>query len=261
MQSATILPTHYLHLIKDEPYHMCLAHLIGKDPEYTHFYNQIGKNKQKYLIMDNGVIEGDQRPVHELVKKAIFIGADELILPDVFENSAATLDASYRALRYVQDAAPNLKLMAVPQGKNMDEWLECAIIMIDWDIHCLGIPKVLVKSEGPDARLHALTYLGNKTRGLDIHLLGCWQTPLEISLIERASLNKEISSIRGVDSAIAWVYSKAGIFLNESDRPQINHIDFLDIDTNEELLSHNIRLWKAACDFNITSPHLQNFDE
>jgi hypothetical protein len=248
MQAATILPTNHLHLIRSRNYHMCLAQLIGIDQKYTEFYKEQAKKEDSYVIMDNGVIEGDCRPIEEIVKKALMIGADEIILPDVFVNQAETLDKSYRALRYVKDNFP-LKLMAVPQGKTFDEWMDCAIAMIDWDIDCIGIPKVLVKIAGRDGRLAALELLGNKLRGLDIHLLGCWTTPLEVLFIERAVKDKKIRPVRGVDSAIAYVYTRAGLNITDQDRPDSNPIHFsTEYVTNEELLIRNINCWEAACE-------------
>jgi hypothetical protein len=255
MQVATILPTAYLPMIENEKYHMCLAHLIGKDKKYTEFYQKIAQKEDNYVIMDNGVIEGNQRPIDELVKKATLVGADEMILPDVYMDEDATLEHSYDALDYIQQFYPSgldLKLMAVPQGKTLDEWLECANIMIGWDIDCLGIPKVLTKIVGRDGRLEALKALGNKVRGLDIHLLGCWNSPIEIMLIEKAAQAKIIKPVRGVDSAIAWVYARNAMLMNEDDRPYALGVNFDDISTDMNLLQQNIDMWKEAgkCDKN-----------
>ena len=254
MKAATILPTHYLPLIEDTDYHMCLAHLIGKDEKYTEFYKQIGKDSSKYLIMDNGVVEGDQRPITEIVKKAIYVNANEIILPDVMLDKDATLEKSYDALQYIKDNFP-LKIMAVPQGKTIDEWLDCAITMIDWDIDCLGIPKVLTKLGGRDARLEVLKMLGNKTRGLDIHLLGCWNSSIELTMIASAELNREVRPIRGVDSVLAYVYSREGLLISDADRPA-GYVDFSAHDVEEDLLKRNIFLWQMSCeveDNNITN--------
>lgn len=256
MKTATILPPKYLHLIKDEPYHMCLAHLI-KDrnefrlngDEYTFFYQCLTRQKDKYVIMDNGVVEGDQRPIDEIVKKALFVGAHEIILPDVMLDQSATLKESYRALKWVKDNFP-LRIMAVPQGKTLDEWVDCAIAMIDWDIDCIGVPKILTKIGGRDARLEVLSRLGNKLRGLDIHLLGCWNSALELTMIERAVQDKQIRPVRGVDSALPFIYAKAGVQIDESDRPNVGiHFNETDVDTN--LIETNIRLWKDAATINL----------
>lgn len=247
MKTATILPTNYLSLISEDDYHMCLAHLIGKDKEYTNFYHTMGNTPGKYVIMDNGLIEGDPRPIEELVEKACEIRAHEIILPDVFRDTEATLEAACEAMDYLNDFE-NLpfRLMAVPQGDTLDEWLYCAEQMIEWDIDCLGIPKVLVDIVGRDGRLEALKALGNRVRGLDIHLLGCWETPLEITMIEKAVQQKIIKPVRGVDSAIPYVYAREGLLLNQTERPA-GHIDFSDKGTDIELLKKNIEMWKDSC--------------
>jgi hypothetical protein len=248
MKVATILPGHYLFKIWSEDYHMCLAHLIEEDDRYTEFYRGQCKYKDKYVIMDNGVIEGDPRPIEEIVKKALNLGVNEIILPDAYQDMSKTLDQSYAALRYVKDNFP-LKLMAVPQGKTIEEWLECAEIMLEWEIDCLGIPKMLTSLGGRDARMAVLRTLGKKLRGMEIHLLGCWQTPLEITLIESAVKNEIICPVRGVDSAIPFVFAKAGILLDSDDRPQDTHITFKETlaDVSSSLLDRNIGIWHEAC--------------
>jgi hypothetical protein len=257
MQVATILPEAYLDLTEDDTYHMCLANLIHYDKmptgfavdTYTAFYRHVGYAKDKYLIMDNGVVEGDQRPLQELIDKARFLGADEIILPDTMYNMNATLDKSYGALMQIKqdnlDHLKQLKVMAVPQGQSLNEWLYCAQTMIDWDIDCLGIPKILTKLFGRDARLNALRALGNKTRGLDVHLLGCWSSPLEILMIEKAVRQGEIRPVRGVDSAIAFVYAQEGLMIDDAERPQ-GKIDFSSTAVDASLLVHNIARWREA---------------
>lgn len=248
MKAASIVPVKYLHMIRDDEYHMCLAHLIGKDKEYTDFYKEIGSTKGKYLIMDNGVIEGNPRPIEEIVQKAIMVGADEIVLPDVFRDMNATLELSYAALQYVKMDFPQLKVMVVPQGNSLDEWMTCAMAMLDWDIDCIGIPKVLVHLGGRDGRLEVLERLGHRLRGLEIHLLGCWTTPLEILVIDRYVKEGKIRPVRGVDSAIAYVYSREGELISNMDRPNSMAINFRDEDTDEELLERNLRAWREACE-------------
>lgn len=251
MKAATILPADYLFLTEEDDYHMCLAHLIGEDKKYTNFYKKIGQDPNKFLIMDNGVIEGDPRPIEEIVQKALSVGADEIILPDVFMNMAETLDKSYEALQKVRNDFPNLRVMVVPQGESLEEWLECARIMLTWDIDTIGIPKVLVHLEGRDGRLNALEELGHSLRGLDIHLLGCWVTPIEILMIDRAAKEGRILPVRGVDSAIAYVYTRSGGLISDSDRPDSEPIEFrsnLGPRIDLSLLEANIDLWKEASD-------------
>jgi hypothetical protein len=245
MKCATILPTAYLYLTKDDEYHMALAHLVGKDQKYTEFYKGIGYDTSKYLILDNGVIEGNPRPIDELCEKAMLLMAQEIILPDAYMDMDKTLELSCEALQFAREHT-SLKVMVVPQGETFDDWVYCAEQMIEWDIDTLGIPKNLVKIAGRDGRLEALKALGNKVRGLDIHLLGCWESPLEVMMVKRAVKNKDIKPVRGVDSAIAYVYTREGLLLNQAARPS-GAIDFGAKDADVDVLKKNIEIWKDAC--------------
>lgn len=260
MKVATILPQSYLRICEDEDYLMALAHLINKPgmEEYTAFFKRKGLDENTYLIMDNGVIEGDPRPISELLAKALDIHANELILPDCFRNSKETLRLVDEATMYLADhadAVGNMGFMAVPQGETMEQWLSCATLLLDNPVvSCLGIPKVLVNIAGRDGRYVAIRKLVDRVGdlgGRDIHLLGCWKTPLEVSMIAKGVLQGDLPEVRGVDSIIAYNMARAGIKINCDDRPNQDPIDFADgkID-NEVLLAHNILIWKDCVDMN-----------
>lgn len=254
MQVATILPQQYLSLIRQENYHMCLANLIGTPgmEAYTEFYTEQGFNKNSYLIMDNGLIEGNPRPIEELIHKAQYLHADEFILPDVFRDSKATLEAIQAAYELGKNSG--IKMMAVPQGNTLNEWLSCACEIIGnfREINVIGIPKVLVDIAGRDGRLIAINLLAEQSpvlRHKEIHLLGCWQTPLELLFIDKAQRKGIIPKVRGVDSAIPYVYARAGIRLDSDDRPDSNPIDFMNGTIKSRgLLKRNIDMWKKAGD-------------
>lgn len=254
MKVATILPQTYLNHVQHDTYHMCLANLIGEPgmEEYTNFYREQANHPAKYVIMDNGLIEGNPRPISELVAKAKSLQADEFILPDVFRDGIATLEAIDAA--YEEACSSDIRMMAVPQGNTLDEWLNCACEIIGSfrEVEVIGIPKVLVDIAGRDGRLLAieqLTKLSPMLKHKQIHLLGCWKTPLEVLTIDKASESGIIPMVRGVDSAIAYVYARAGIRIDSDDRPDSNPIDFRGGEIeNDKLLSKNIRMWKAASD-------------
>lgn len=246
MKTASILPQGLLKHAAADDYHMALAHLIGKDgyEEYTNFFEAIGQFQDKFLIMDTGLIEGDPRPIDELVEKAKRLWADEMVLPDVFENKDETLRESHDALEYVEHHLPNIRKMAVPQGVDIHDWFECAKEMLTWPIDTIGIPKVLCRDGGMHARLEAITmiqpYLGDK----EIHLLGCWDSPLELKLIENHVRSGKIKPVRGVDSAIAYVYANKGIRITDDERPA-GAIDFKDGTADAELLEYNLSVWRS----------------
>lgn len=247
MLAATIVPTHYLGYTDKKPYHMALAHLIGKDEVYTEFYKEQAKNGA-FVILDNGLIEGDQRPITELLSKAIKIGAQELILPDVFKNLSDTLDLGMSALEYIQAQNTDIRIMAVPQGNSIEEWIECAKLMLEWPIHTLGIPKVLTKLGGRDARLNVLQVLKEtiEKAQVDIHLLGCWSNPIECTMIHNAAEHGLIPQVRGIDSAIAYVYAREGWLISQGPRPT-GEIHFNAKDADRDKLARNIEIWEQAC--------------
>lgn len=260
MKVATILPQRYLRVCEDEDYLMALAHLIDKPgmEEYTAFFKRKGLDENAYLIMDNGVIEGDPRPIAELLSKAVDIHANELILPDCFRNSKETLRLVDEATLYLADHADlvgNMGFMAVPQGETLEQWLSCATLLLDNPVvSCLGIPKVLVDIVGRDGRYVAISKLMERVGdlgGRDIHLLGCWKTPLEVSIIAKGVMQGDLPEVRGVDSIIAYNMARAGIRINCDDRPNQDPIDFADGKIeNEVLLAHNILIWRDCVNMN-----------
>lgn len=251
IQVATILPQNYLHAVEQDSYHMCLAHLIGKEgmESYTDFFKRQAA-KGNYVIMDNGLIEGAPQPIEVLYTRAQSIKASELVLPDVFRGAQATLSAVEEALKHLDKIAPKFPVMAVAQGATLEEWVDCAYKLIKhFDISCLGIPKVLVDIAGRDGRIKALQALDERLEGdfngVKLHLLGCWQSSLEISMIAKLVEQKQLPEIRGVDSAIAYVYARAGKRLSDDDRPDSHPIDFKNgTCDNPLLLGYNIAFWQ-----------------
>jgi len=245
MQVATILPTAYLELTENNPYHMALAHLVGRDRVYTEFFTRMS-NEGKFVMLDNGVIEaGVPMNIKDIVTKSKLIGASEVILPDTLDDAEATLNAACEAIPYARKYYAG-RLMGVPQGKTLDDWVDCAKAMLELDVDTIGIPKRLVSIGGRDARYDVLGRLGWLLRGREVHLLGCWETPIECSLIEKASKAKQIVPVRGVDSCIPYVYAREDMYISQGPRPS-GAVDFSAKDAVMGKLLHNIEMWEAAC--------------
>jgi len=243
---------------------MVLAHLVGTDKTYTDFFKNLEYKEphygivtsypKHYKILDNSVIEGQQVSIEELCKKAVMIDAQEIILPDVLKDSKATLKTSYEAYLYVKQHYPWLNMMAVPQGKDLTDWSVCAREMLRWDIQAIGVPKLLTKDNGLNARIFALQSLitigdWNHQGPADVHLLGCGETPLELTLISNLIRSETIPDmVRSCDSAIAYVYSKAGKLISEGARPANVNIDFSDVldDAHIEIFNTNYKLWQNS---------------
>lgn len=255
MQVATIVPQNYLKYIENDDYFMCLGNLIDSPgmERYTEFYRRKAA-EGKFVIMDNGLIEGDPRPLPELVEKAYQLGASEMVMTDVFMDKERTLAAIDSGLTQL-DPKHCPSLMLVAQGSSIDEWVSCAQQIIR-NVHgfnyTIGVPKVLVKIGGRDARAAAIQQLLDVcpvARHCTFHLLGCWTTPLEVTLIDKlVRSNEKWPKIRGVDSAIPFVYARAGKKITHQDRPDSEPINFQETIVDESLLKYNINQWRIAAD-------------
>ena len=196
MKLINIFPIGNLGMHYTQDMHMFLTHLVEKYPFYTKFAKEV----KGYKILDNSLIElGGAVDLQRVLDAAEQIGADEIILPDVFQKGPETIDAVNAALSTLNDLYPNrswpYKLMAVAQGRDEKEWYECYQALLDNpDIDVIGIPKVLAKMH-PQGRPHFVNefcMLEHKPH----HLLGLWYSIKEFNNYEN------INAIRSCDTVL-----------------------------------------------------------
>jgi hypothetical protein len=222
---------------------------LKRDSEYKEFYKRMSK-EGKYVILDNGAAEQEEPDIIEILRMQEEINASEIVLPDKFFDSTGTYKSTKDAIAYMQGKNVHTNTMAVAQGKDLDEWSMCALRLAVLSVSCIGVPKNLVYTSGPDARMKAIdtlmriSYLTQER--FKIHLLGCWTDPREIGVIY--AHYGEV--VRGVDSGIAAMYTQAGLLLDPDDAPKPGdnkpYLDFQG-ELNEELLKENIKRWEQYC--------------
>ena len=261
IKMASIVPQNFLEFTRDADIHMALACFVGEKgyEAYTKFFSKQRK-ADSFLIMDNGVIEGKPMPFEECVRRAELINADEIVLPDVYKDNHGTYNAVKEAIDYyvAHDMLNNrFRLMVVPQGDSMEDWLDCAMHLItSFGVHIstIGIPKHLIDTcKERDGRLIAISNLYDRLPNLhewDIHLLGCWKTPLEVLVCAKASEQGIIPNIRSCDSAIPYVYARNDLRFSDDDRPDTDPIDFKNGYCNPIYLAYNIASWVSIGDPN-----------
>lgn len=204
MKLIHIYPLGNLNMHHHQDMHMFLTHLVEKYP----FYTQMAKDVCGYKILDNSLIElGGAVDMSRILDAAEAIGADEIILPDVFQKGPETLDAVNQALSELNDRYTNrswpYKLMAVAQGRDEKEWYECyRELLNNPDINVIGIPKVLAKAH-PQGRPHFVNELCMLDRKPH-HLLGVWY-----SLTELREYNSP-DMIRSCDTVLTGFMAKYG---------------------------------------------------
>ena len=117
-----------------------LAHEALKNEEYKNYLESSAS--EYFTILDNGADElGEGLSGSELLDLAEYIVPSELILPDVLGDSEATLKNSYDFLTKYRTSLVGLSLMAVPQGKTLNEWVTCfRRFNEDPSINTIGVP-------------------------------------------------------------------------------------------------------------------------
>lgn len=259
MKVATIVPTSYLELTKDDDYFMCLAHLVETDDTYAKFFFD-RVQEGKFVIMDNGAAEHAQPDAGTILRVAGKVHPSELVLSDVLFHKDETLIKSFEALTFYLDMIGHgvVKFMAVPHGKTFEEWVECAKeFCMCPDIHTIGISKFITNQFGDNARLRAVEALQPFIGDKEIHLLGCWSDPMEPSGINLHCKARGFKGPRGVDSGIAYAFSMKGQIMLKSERPQ-DEIHFDRADADIELLRDNIQVWKMCCGLGQLQPSLHD---
>lgn len=196
MYLINIFPLGNICLERNQRMHMFLTHMVEKYPAYV----EAARNAPGYKILDNSLIElGGAVDLKRVVKAAKIISADEIILPDVFQDGPATIKAVQSAIDELNKMYPNrswpFKLQAVAQGKDEKEWYECYMELIkNPDVDVIGIPKVLAKMH-PGGRPHFVNELCN-LRAKPHHLLGMWYSMSELCDYER------LEQIRSCDTVL-----------------------------------------------------------
>jgi len=232
-------------------YHMALTHLVLSNQAYRHFYWHKSRSGH-YVILDNSVIElGASVEFNTLVSAAKLIEAKEIILPDVLDDSAATLKRAKECLYYAkhEGLTSKFRFMVVPQGKTLQEWIESYNDLKDLGVWSIGIPKRLGrlyrtsdKKEQAIGRAHVLYYLCTHdlidTRRVH-HLLGIYDNPVEIKVLSAYDW------IRGVDSQLPFWAAANGIRFHPEKgllerRNGRNIILDDDVKLDDDIVGHNI---------------------
>lgn len=234
MKICNIVPIHYLGLMEGKPVAMFLTHLVEKYPDYAKF----ARGFTGFKILDNSLIEmGGAVDICRVVNAAEVIGADEIILPDVFKDGGSTISAVDGALDYLEIVRWTKKpqYMAVVQGESDKEFTKCFNALNTYaEIDTLGIPKVCA-TLADVGRPH---FEKLWTRGVycekNIHLLGLWYSFEELYRYE------EPERIRSVDTCLAAYFAQVynGVFNPWAVRP-----DKFTIDLEDTMKNMNLKLY------------------
>jgi len=228
MKVCLIPPKNYLHYADYGDMYFIVPQ--NADPSFF-------ASRRKYKILDNGTYEqGQPLDVDSLLAMAKTLQVDEIILPDVMLNKNRTVELIEGFLGTVKKT---FVYAAVPQGKNLREWIECYVEFSKRpEIDVLCIPIWLQKLHG--MRPGVVYYLQKKklwSHTKDHHLIG---------LDSLGELYCYGSWIRSVDTSLPFSVAQRGLlsFLEPSG---ILRVDLQFASLDEDFVFLNIQnLLEAA---------------
>lgn len=251
MKVAIITPTKHLDLtlLYGNSYHMVLAQRFISDPVYKDFY-LAQKNTGATVILDNGACELKSSIENKTLRNvALELKPDYLVLPDVLDDSEQTYKRSTDFIDENQDLKDlGIKYIAVTQGTNNDEWLDCFYAWLRSDqVDVIGISNVkAMNTDNIDGfnRKNAIEILirsGRYKGQKEIHILGLGDSGhIEIAQLEGYNF------IEGVDTSAPIVHGASGIkFENGKVYSKITKYlpDDIEIDKKRlPLIKHNISI-------------------
>lgn len=216
MRAALISPTEFLNDIQPfSDYHLVLTHKVIFDHKYQEFYRERSKAGD-FIILDNSAAEkrGRSVPLKDVVLAAVLTKPKVVVLPDYLFDSNRTLDELENALRspqlrFLRRVIPDVKLCAVVQGVDPDDWLECFYILNDRNngIDHLGIPKITGQIFG--SRLVALERIKKRIKK-PCHLFGVWWQ----SNLEEVRCEAQYDFVMGIDTPKPVRLAVAGMNLD-----------------------------------------------
>lgn len=233
MKAILIAPIPHLSLV-DQTMHLLLSHLV-ENADYAEWF-KLRKVAGDYLILDNSAhefIRGEQAKT--LLRQAINLKVDEIVLPDHLFEAASTVERTSEALDYIcgngYPAILSLKprFMMVPQGRTESDFRRCLGGLLDvyheaQTVHGVELFRkpVIGLSKDYEVWYGGLNHLIERhlyplveAGIIDVHCLGwgrrLWDLP---------NLARNFPKLRSVDSAKPFVYGRAGITLNTGAVPQ-----------------------------------------
>lgn len=230
------------HYTRRHGFHLFLPQLMHYEVYKRYVKDAIGP--RSYTILDNGAFEGEVDITSmALMKMAIELGVDEVVVPDTLGDMAATIAKADEFNDFLKHNATSehygKNYMGVVQGKTIEECWQCIEHFVDLGyVTTIGLPKHLVKTVQLDTRIvlakEILEELGD---GFDIHFLG--SSPLWLSEISHVH-----KTVRSMDTSMPFVqaYYEKEINGNEGKERPDNYFKAGLHNFRHDLVKHNVEI-------------------
>lgn len=206
---APVAPVGVLRRLKElnslGSYHLLLAHDVLEHLDaYRNVFSSLAYHPIKTIIMDNSVVElGEHCSIDTVLPAVYATSANVIVLPDVYMKGPESLEATKGAYNVWAKACKDLSydwsFMVVPQGRNFEEWIECARALSMSDLPKVGwwgVPRNF-RSLGI-SRSAAVGLCQRLQSNWQIHMLGFSDDPQD-DIYTARTLS---AYVVGIDSAV-----------------------------------------------------------
>jgi hypothetical protein len=133
MKVSHELPLNLMHYAYEwNNYDYCLPHLLDESQQYRLFFQKSHFDK-RFIIMDNGLFEGVDHTIEDLLEKIYFLQPNIFIVPDAWNDSTSTIRSAKHWMINYGDKLKELdvNLMAVCQGNTIGELIITYQTLVD----------------------------------------------------------------------------------------------------------------------------------
>ncbi len=229
MKIAHISGTNYLNFVKLGDIAFSLTHHILNNKDYARFY----RNCDMYKITDNSAAElGESIDIDDVIHATRKVKANEVWAADKLYDKRATLKLTKKFIEHLSERdLKRMKIVAIPQGKNLREWISCYKKMMKMpQVDVIAISKYSVEAFNKLAgtkdfsicRQACLKYLANNfLLEKTLHCAGANHL-----IINEIMFMKKFPIVRSIDSNIAFKLGSRGLKINtctEEPKKRLNH--------------------------------------
>lgn len=248
MDIMHIPPPKLVELVRGRPHHLVLSHFLSQYRGVFSFYQrEIARGA--FVTVDYPAFEGDHIDPQAHFRLARDLKASEVVLPDVRFDPTETVLNAKRWIGVAKDTAPSV--VAVAQGRNRDEWLQCVRALLEVPIDVIAVVEEVEEFYPRIGRMGAVADLiemySSEIAFPKIHFIGGSETPQEIYWIQ----TRWPGVVRSLDTAKAIVW---GLHLRALPKEPFRHAphypgrgsgwtEYTEFDeTQRVLIEHNIRV-------------------
>jgi hypothetical protein len=239
-------------------YEYCLPHLLDKYSDYRQYFLD-SRERDRFIIMDNGLFEGVTHTTQDLLEKIDLIQPDIFIVPDEWNDSTITAKNAKHWLQYKMPM--RTKLMVVLQGKTVSDihllYKQC--IDLGYTHFAFNHSSIVYQELGGSenalanqsvGRVLLIQFLLSQNVIKEhhyIHLLGA-STPQEFTFYRDAIptvINSVDTSNPIICGALGIRYTETGLL--EKPKEKIEEFMEMDLDTKLEDIIFNVNKFKEFC--------------